>query len=235
MLKDNVSDIKHIFKIAVKEQLLKDGFINYLIDSNTINNIQDRTNATLFTLFEDLFDDDKIIKAYIDYDVGLKNIEAGWAHRCVLQALAHIQGIQLKIWLLDANKKLIPHQHDDYQEYIGPNDDAPKNLLFVNNNHFELIDIQKPQRSAQLSQTTMPSDSKFASQQISKIKPVIKNQNKPKKSKTSLNKKNKLSPTELALRKQLQQQAFAKAKEEMNAAQAAKKSDDVNMEYSTRS
>ena len=83
--------------------------------------------------------------AYVQYDVKEKQIDSGWAHPAILQALAQLCGIELYIWRLNKENTLIPHKanEEDYSVYTpeGVEITQRTNLLFVNNNHFERIEF----------------------------------------------------------------------------------------------
>ena len=72
------------------------------------------------------------------YDVRDKRIDSGWAHPCVLQALAHLQGIRLRLWQLNGQNELISHPH---YPVLGAEALPETNLLFVNNNHFDRLEF----------------------------------------------------------------------------------------------
>ena len=139
-LNRNLTMIRNILSPAIKEALLTQNFYNYLIDNelidSTITHETVKTDAQFATHLN-------ILRGYVSYDVSEKQIDAGWAHPSVLQALAHIQKIALHIWRLDERGELVPHRSGefDYAEYIPPHVEQRADLLFVNNNHFERLEF----------------------------------------------------------------------------------------------
>lgn len=71
---------------------------------------------------------DKIIEAYIDYDVKEKKFDDGLPHPLVLRALAEIQKIELHIWQRSDKKDLVPH--DNYPLYKPKDAVSRLDLLF---------------------------------------------------------------------------------------------------------
>ena len=149
LLKENIIQIQDFLISVVKEQLLNENFINYLINNNFAThalstafqayrneaikgNQKDKAESHLFAYANDL----TVVNGYLSYDVKDKKVDAGWSHPCVLQALAHIRGIQLTIWIKNENR-LAPHQQ--YHEYVPKGVTESKHLLFINGNHFELL------------------------------------------------------------------------------------------------
>lgn len=54
-----------------------------------------------------------IQSAYIEYDVRHRRIDAGYSHPAVLQALAHIQHVEIHMWRLGENDVLVPHNTNE--------------------------------------------------------------------------------------------------------------------------
>ncbi len=172
LLQDNIHQIGHLLLPVIKEQLLKEKFIQYLIQRGSVNsglltlfktyetlaqqgrNI-DQVQNRLFAYVNDL----NVINGYLDYDVKDKQIDTGWSHPCVLQALAHIRGIRLTIWV-KGNDQLIPHEY--YHEYTPPGATERKHLLFVNGNHFELLIEAMPQLNQNNQEKQLESNSPAA-------------------------------------------------------------------------
>lgn len=92
-----------------------------------------------------------VILAYLNYDIRDKHINGGWAHPCVLQALAHIREINLFLYQKN-DTDLIPHAHyPQYPRDIPEGSDRQTvSLLFVNNNHFEYLDPPEERRLVNL-------------------------------------------------------------------------------------
>lgn len=140
LIRDNLNNVKHLLESAVREVLLIEVFFDYLRERGDIENNETLDHIT--NNIEQHADNLKIINAYVDYDIRDRKVDAGWAHPAVLQALAHIQGIELHIWQLGHNEVLIPHQQQTYAIYKPQNPRERVDLLFVNGNHFERLDIQ---------------------------------------------------------------------------------------------
>ena len=142
LLKDNCAAIAEIIRPAIKEALLTDKFYTYLASKGliTISIEQLASDDNLTKYSADL----AICSAYLDFDVKEKQIEGGWAHPCVLRALAFIQKIELYIWRqTSANHRLIePHKnsHVDFAHFKPEDATQTTHLLFVNSIHFERIE-----------------------------------------------------------------------------------------------
>ncbi len=111
-----------------------------------------------------------VMTVYLDYDVMDRKIDNGWCHPLVLHALAYIRKISLYLWKLDSAGKLVPNKSDhyDYSEMKSPGARQSTHILFVNNNHFELLDpighdsIKSPVPSGQAT----PSSARRLSQRV---------------------------------------------------------------------
>ena len=137
---DHINSIRVILQPVVKGALLTQSFIDYLKNKEIIQS--PLSYEEIGRDFEQYSTNLEIIKAYLHYDVVDKQISGGWAHPCVLQALACIQKIELRIWCLGDDQKLIPHKGPeyDYSIYEAPQTVASRtDLLFVNGDHFERL------------------------------------------------------------------------------------------------
>lgn len=143
LLMTNINDICHLIKIPLKSTLLLKNFYQHLLDSKLVDaQYVDMVNSEqILTAYST---DVKIQKAYVQYDVQDRQIEDGFCHPAVLQALAHICNIELHIWRLGWNDVLIPHavHTEDYAVYRANSAESRLDILFVNGNHFERLDIQ---------------------------------------------------------------------------------------------
>lgn len=119
------------YKFLVPKKIF--GYTNYLQASHAGGEMSSNILDALDKAGAEL----TVLLAYLEYDVKDKQIDAGWSHPCILQALAHIQGINLYIWQKD-HDSLIPHL--SYPEYIIEGANSTIDLLFVNGNHFERLD-----------------------------------------------------------------------------------------------
>ena len=135
----NIQKIRHLIIPVVKETILLEKFINYLKNKEIINK-----NTTLELIVANLnkfASDAAIISGYLAYDVMEKQIDAGWAHPAILQALACIRNIELCIWGLDKDGQLVPHKQKQYATFIPDKREQGLDLLFINGNHFEYLEF----------------------------------------------------------------------------------------------
>lgn len=83
-----------------------------------------------------------IALAFIDYDVKNKEIDGGWAHPCVLQALAEIEGFGLCMWVEKSPGLLAECKigNENYHRHV-PNkiDKSTYKHLLYNGSHFDVI------------------------------------------------------------------------------------------------
>jgi superfamily II DNA or RNA helicase len=139
---DGLDSVKGLLHLTVQEALLTDKFYNYLIQNKVI--AADVTQGDMVDNAEDYLSRSDIFRAYLSFDVEAKSVDAGYAHPGILQALAHIQGVSLRIWRLGVSDELTPHrgEHFDYFEYAPPEVENPRplDILFINGNHFELLE-----------------------------------------------------------------------------------------------
>lgn len=145
---DNLDAIKERIIPAVKEALLESedgGFFTHLVKSPScqINNLDVSEREIVQNL--DYYSGKKeVLEQYIYYDVRDKRIDNGWAHPAILHALGQIRNIEIKIWRLGSKEMLVKHAFKDFFDYHATNLDHPqsiKHLLFINNNHFEVLDM----------------------------------------------------------------------------------------------
>ncbi len=143
LLLDHVSEISHLIQIPVRHALLTGEFYQYLFDKEIITIGQEALwgNQELLAQYSN---DLAVQKAYINYDVRDKRIDAGYSHPAVLQALAHIQHIELHIWRLGNDNVLVPHvvHEENYATYMPTQVTQRIDLLFVNGNHFDRLKLQ---------------------------------------------------------------------------------------------
>lgn len=154
LLNDNLSKIKKVIDPAIKGALMTDDkFVKYLQSKNIapFDIVKIRNDINKYDV------NDNIYPLYLEYDVRDKQIEGGWSHPCVLQALAEVQGIELHIWKLDNNNngKLIPNLQ--FADYKPQNPSGERcNLLFVNNNHFDRLEEIQFKNNSEESQSSTP-------------------------------------------------------------------------------
>ena len=154
LLKDNLNAVRALLQPAIKEALLTETFINYLEDQGQATSglltafrqyqqTADQGN-NIDTAIKQLYiyaDDLVILAAYLAYDIRDKKIDAGWIHPATLQALADIQKVEIYIWQLGDDERLISHHQVKYASYVPKISNSRLDLLFVNNNHFELLQV----------------------------------------------------------------------------------------------
>ena len=108
LVTENGESFISLLQPAIKEVLITEKFYQYLIKQGAL------TPETTFETFEEneahFSKDLAIIQAYLNYDIRDKNVDAGFAHPGVLQALAHIQKVDLRIWHTGENQALQAHR-----------------------------------------------------------------------------------------------------------------------------
>lgn len=141
LLSMNLYDIVTIIAPAVKSALLSTKFYNYLCEKKHITNLVSHDH--ICNHLDKYASDLNVATAYLTFDILDKNIDLGWAHPAILQALAKIRDIDIYMWRLNENEALIPHRIDDqdYAQLLTPGATDTVHLLFINNNHFERIEI----------------------------------------------------------------------------------------------
>ena len=143
LLLENIGnpDVIALLRLPIGQALLTKSFYNYLIESRVIED--DITHQGITDHIEAYITWRAVQEVYIRYDVRDTQIDAGYAHPRVLQAIAHIQNLELHIWRLDENEVLIPHVvgEENYAVYIPPQIARRVDLLYINGNHFELLDL----------------------------------------------------------------------------------------------
>lgn len=140
LLNNHLAMVIDYLRLPIQQALLTEEFPNYLLSTGVIN--REEYTAILQNPDEPIVNL-AVFNAYINYDVRDKRIDQGWAHPRVLQALAHIRGIELHMWELGRRNVLIPHHvgDEDYasNEIINPAD--RRDLLYINGNHFEQLEL----------------------------------------------------------------------------------------------
>jgi hypothetical protein len=141
LLQNDIKSISKIIQLLVEQALLTAEFYTYLCDKKIVidSTHPEITDGALLKQFAAKLD---IQKAYINYDVRDKKIDSGYTHPKILQALAHIRGIDLYIWTLGENNSLVPHRvgDEDYSVYCSPKADERIDLLFDMGNHFDRLE-----------------------------------------------------------------------------------------------
>lgn len=144
LLKQPLSDVitqLHFINYVKREVLSCPGYVdiaNKYIAAQQ-NNVP--TQVTLLKQQLELYKDDAILLvSYIHYDIRDKNIDEGWAHPAVLQALAVIRHLKLNIFTPNADSLLIPHEYYSTIDLTGEDNPQELNLLFINGNHFDRLE-----------------------------------------------------------------------------------------------
>jgi len=164
LVRNELPEVVEILKPVIQEQLLIQAFIDYLeqhqqastalvqafahyqVAAQQGSQINDDIMQQLQRHASDLV----VINGYIDYDIRDKRIDVGWSHPCVLQALAHLQKIELYIWQKNNEGQLVPHEH--YPHYRSSHlsfATQRTDLLFINGNHFERLELISTENSLQ--------------------------------------------------------------------------------------
>lgn len=144
LLIDNARDVVGLLEFPTQQALLTEEFYWHLRNQNIIDDDVTHESITGDQEIRNGYATwDKVQEAYIHYDVRDTRIDAGYAHPKVLQALAHIQGINLYMWQLGDNEVLIPFVlgQENYALYRPENATSRTDLLYVNGNHFERLDL----------------------------------------------------------------------------------------------
>lgn len=157
LLEANLNDeaVLELLKPAVHGQIIEEAFFTYLNDRFMTDDLSVAHDAYLLTHQKENFISQvnqcikDVAAAYLEYDITDQKIDAGWCHPCVLQALAYIRGLRLRLWheSPDGDGTVVPyqvHQAGAYQDYADFNSDKEecKDLLYINGNHFELLMIK---------------------------------------------------------------------------------------------
>jgi len=191
-----LSEVVDILKPVIQEQLLMQDFIDYLnqheqastalmqafAQYQTTAQQGGEINDEIMQQLQRHASDLVVVNGYIDYDIQDKKIDAGWSHPCVLQALAHLQQIELYIWQKNSEGQLIPHEH--YPHYSSPHLASaaqPTDLLFINDNHFERL--ERIPSINNLAKVIVSSDSEETGETDSKLKSrsMVNNVNQTRK------------------------------------------------------
>lgn len=199
-LANNLIKVSNLLELAVKEVLLTQNFIDYLLEHDYENqglikafidsqeaaqqgHSTDIATEQLYRYAGDL----SVLTIYLNYDIRDKKIDLGWSHPTILQALADVQGIELYIWQANTNRELIPHTN--YPHYCPTQANGRTDLLFVNSNHFDFLEplilgasLSNPQGTSEI-QESIQKQREEATRKAYKEK-LQKNQAKAKSSAT---------------------------------------------------
>lgn len=134
----NLNRIRDIIKLPVEQALIEEEFRVYLHDTQEFDTSKSIDNEPLRKQYAiNLI----VQSAYIQYDVIEKKIDGGWAHPKILQALAHIDGQNLRIWVLGPDGALARHivGDENYNTPLSLTTDKRIDLLFINGDHFDVL------------------------------------------------------------------------------------------------
>ena len=145
LLQDYLTEVSGLLKESASEAILT---IPEFIEQLRIERIIRRniTNEQVIANRDRYAVDRAVLNKYIEYDVGGGQIDSGWSHPRVLQALAHVQRIGLRIWRLGDQEELLPYQSPvyDYSHYVPPRGaNRFVDLLLLNNNHFDCLSLSE--------------------------------------------------------------------------------------------
>jgi hypothetical protein len=165
LLKASFDQIKNILKPAVEEALVEGKFISYLVKNKIVKDKKLATDleqqaqayvsggkkALVINNTKVITDHSEVIGGYIDYDVLDKQVDGGWSHPCVLQALACIRRIGLYLWQEKDDHQLGPLSSSclidnegkpiSYHQYAPKGAAQNRHLLFIKGkgNHFACL------------------------------------------------------------------------------------------------
>ena len=111
-----VSEVGFLVRPVVEECLFTREVVDYLKREGVLS-----SHITLKQIIRNLSyysADMSVIKACLQYDVGEKKLNSGAIHPALLQALAHTQGIELRLWHLGEKQQLLPHTGLNYDYSI---------------------------------------------------------------------------------------------------------------------
>lgn len=145
LLSERVADLgsQGILRRAVRAALLTRNFFDYLRERGVIGS--DVSHDTVIDSLGSYMSDLAVLQGYLDYDVREGRIDSGWAHPSVLQGLAFVRSLELRIWRRGSQGELLPHRGEmyDFSEYQPSSGvvNGRVDLLFSNGNHFERLEF----------------------------------------------------------------------------------------------
>jgi len=141
----NLLSIRDLLKQAIQAALLTEKFYTYLIN----NKVLDKTTKPHSVIIDNLSKfatDLNVVRAYINYDVRDKCIDSGWAHPCILQALACLRSLTIRMWTLGDHGKLLPHRGKGYDYSIFVPHGCCYHIMYSRPNIMYLDDITMGKR-----------------------------------------------------------------------------------------
>jgi len=132
------SGVINLLKEVVQEELLLNEFVAYLKANKIID--KDINIPDIIYNSEEVSQEKEIVTAYINFALNVKKM---WAHPAELQALAYSRGLNLYIWELGENSKLVKHHDERYAKFTDSGNKETKDLLYVNDDHFDLLTFNR--------------------------------------------------------------------------------------------
>jgi|GEM_PF-1814367 len=91
--------------------------------------------------------DKAVQEAYLHADILEKRFQSGWAHPSILLALAYVRRIRLRIWRPSPSdeSQLVPNgdgRQDSYHQVKPSGSTETKDIVYVRESHFELLEQQ---------------------------------------------------------------------------------------------
>jgi hypothetical protein len=143
LLSGNVTNVQvsALIKLAIRSALITKDFYDHLKSKGVIK--QNINFDMICNNTGPWANDAAIANAYLQYDIIDKRVDFGWVHPGILQALAHINSIKIRMWRQAQDQSLIPHKIDneDYSCYTPAEYTTTIDLLFINGNHFDRLEL----------------------------------------------------------------------------------------------
>jgi|GEM_PF-1157375 len=150
-LKNTQEVVQNLLKPAVEEAFLSKRFYRYLCKQAFFDGevaYEDFVRGQ-----DDYMLDENVYKHYLKCHISQRSIDSGYAHPAVLQALAEVKNILLRMWHCNEEGALCVHCKDgeyDYGMYkptVRGEGPSELDVLFVGGHHFELIESGSLERS----------------------------------------------------------------------------------------
>lgn len=141
LLENNLRKIISFIQPLLDAELLMEKFYNYLKAHNII--AQDIAFDVFSNNREQHLKDQRILRAYLKYDIIEREVSNGWGHPGFLQALARLLRVNLRIWEKNSSEQLQPLSEyaSHYACYISDDNHPWIDLLYISNNHFDRLEL----------------------------------------------------------------------------------------------
>ena len=149
--------ICEILEPAIREATLQDDFLEHLLQTFTDKKLktaitQYRKTQATESLYNEIKDDLRIARAYLEYDIQQRKFDAGYCHLAVLHALATVYDVNLKLWKKNETNHIVPHIVDSQHTGIAnshdlnPSGKEEAHMLFMPGavHHYELLLLKTP-------------------------------------------------------------------------------------------